>query len=259
MPTEGLAQKQLSQHKSVQFHEFLATSDPFAVHWGSHLQAALFFYTVFVVTIILCLWHKSRCKYSCWFIVASAEHFGIICERSIRDIQYFLHDVNILFSISEIWVGFFLSCDRMVPTVPILNIYLDISESGNPWPLWESCIYRDPCHFVGILRTIRLHHVADLSQTFIQPKDGTSRKPDSNIEGHPGFGFDSRPNPQVIILPTQTNGAIRSEMIRDGCFSFPKWCFSLNRAQKNQEPAQKKSWHLYQVWSPQKWMAFDII
>ena len=120
----------------------------------------------------------------------------------------------------------------MVPTVPILNIYLDISESGNPWPLWESCIYRDPCHFVGILRTIRLHHVADLSQTFIQPEDGTSRKPDSSIEGHPGFGFDSRPNPQVIILPTQTNGAIRSEMIRDGCFSFPKWCFSLNRGTK---------------------------
>lgn len=137
MPTEGLAHKQLSQHKSVQFHEFLATSDPFAVHWGSHLQAALFFYTVFVVTIILCLWHKSRCKYSSWFIVASAEHFGIICERSIRDIQYFLHDVNILFSISEIWVGFFLTSTLIFRNLETPDLCGNLASTVTHATLWE--------------------------------------------------------------------------------------------------------------------------
>lgn len=100
MPTESLACKQLSQH------QFLATSDPFAFYWGSHLQAALFFYTVFVVTIILCLWYNFRYKYSCWFIVALAEHFGIICERSMWDIHYFLYDDNILLMLGG-WVYHF--------------------------------------------------------------------------------------------------------------------------------------------------------
>ena len=181
--------------------------------------------------VVICKQHCSSTPSSWWplscafgihtavdsVIVASAERFGVICERAMWDIFGIFCTLTTFFNSWRMSVSvypqselgsFWHETDRLLLGHHLGHV---IFTPDLCWNL-ASSIYHDPRHFIGILRTIRLHHkVAFLSPKPFWGKHSAHRW----YEVSGVWRLDSGPNPQVIMKkPTRNNAPLEGKSFK---------------------------------------------